>query len=68
MIRRVEVAREIGALPGETMRAYAARLTHCPKCGAAKRTACHTKTGRNHSERVRAAIVSELEMWAELLT
>jgi hypothetical protein len=55
---------EIGAREGESMRAYVARLVACPKCASAHGLACRTNTGRNHSERVHAAILHELRLWA----
>lgn len=53
---------EIGARPGETMSRYVARLAACPKCLSPQGTPCSTRTGRNHTERVHAAIRRELEL------
>ena len=38
----------------------------CPRCGARVDTRCQTKTGRNHVERVRAALVEAIAHEAEL--
>lgn len=58
---------ELGARPGETMRVYVARITTCPRCHALAGFPCVTPSGRNHSERIAAAIETELEMYKALL-
>jgi hypothetical protein len=56
---------DIGARPGETMRAYCARLAACPRCGVARGVLCVTKSGRNHHERIwgpTGSVMRELEL------
>ena len=56
---------DVGARPGESMRAYCARLVACPKCGAARSIPCRTKSGRNHTERLwgpNGSAIRELEL------
>ena len=56
---------DVGARPGETMRAYCARLAACPKCGSDRGVSCKTKSGRNHHERIwgpEGSVMRELEL------
>ena len=55
----------IGARPGETMRAYCARLVACPKCGSARGVPCKTNSNRNHRERLwgpNGSMMREMEL------
>jgi len=56
---------EIGARRGETMRSYVARLSVCPMCSSPQGIPCQTRSGRNHTKRVHAAILRELNLLKE---